>query len=64
MAILEELTIEAIDGEEAIIMRTNYDRIEYPLSWIPFEVHAGEVISGRVLSCGEGIVSRIDFTEQ
>lgn len=61
MAIREELRIEAIEEDTAIIMRTNYQRIEYPLSWIPFEVNVGDDVEGMVVSCADGIISRIDF---
>ncbi len=62
--IQEELTVEAIEDDTAIIKRTNYSNIEYPLSWIPFEVQVGDVLIGVVRYCGENVVSRIDFDNQ
>lgn len=59
--IQEELTVEAIDEDTAIIKRTNFQKIEYPLSWIPFSVNVGDVLIGAVRYCCKDVVSRIDF---
>lgn len=62
MHIQEELRVEAInDDDEAILVRPNYRKVEYPVRWIPFSVKVGDVLSGIVHECSKNTVSRIDF---
>jgi len=61
MQFREELRVEAIRNGEAVLGRTNYKKIEYPLGWIPFSIKVNDVLVGTVCECRAGVVSRIDF---
>ena len=61
MKIQEELRVETINDDEVVLMRPNYRKIEYPMSWIPFSVKIGDVVYGIIHECSENVISRIDF---
>jgi len=61
MRFREDLRVEAIREGEAVLVRPNYKKIEYPLEWIPFAIKINDVLVGTVCECSAGEISRIDF---
>lgn len=62
MAEKENVTIERIEEDIAVIERADgISTVEYPIDWIPFTIHEGDVLEAIVHYCDVDVISRITF---